>query len=151
AVARNVSLRPTQGGADRRGVRHLGTRRGRPAAACTRASASRPGRHPEDPARHSMSDFMNHEPTPEFRASLEREIARALRSETQFGLAERTRRLGMIVGMTGASVAMLTLGLMLGVRTGYASAEDFGARRDSGAKSTFDILRAMPVRGALAV
>ena len=41
-----------------------------------------------------------HEPTPEFRALLEREIARALRSEMSFPPApSRTRRIGILRGV----------------------------------------------------
>ena len=100
-----------------------------------------------------MTDFMNnHEPTPEFRASLEREIARAFRSEMQFGHARHARRLGMVIGVTSGAVVMLTIGLVLGVRTGYASAESLDARqRDTTAHSALDILRTVPVRNALAV
>jgi hypothetical protein len=100
-----------------------------------------------------MSDRMSsHEPTPEFRASLEREIARAFRSETQFGHAQRTRRLGMVAGMAAGAVGMLTIGLVLGVRTGYASAEGLDERqRAATPHSPLDILRAVPVRSALSV
>ena len=100
-----------------------------------------------------MTDFTNpHEPTPEFRASLEREIARAFRSETQFGHSRRTRRLGMVIGMAAGAVVMLTIGLVLGVRTGYASAEGLDERqREATPHSPLDILRAVPVRNALAV
>lgn len=99
-----------------------------------------------------MTDFMSdHRPSPEFRASLEREIARAFRSETQFGYAQRTRRLGMVVGMAAGAVVMLTIGLVLGVRTGYASAEVIESRGgEVRERSPLDILRAMPVRTALA-
>jgi hypothetical protein len=98
-----------------------------------------------------MSDVNEHLPTPEFRASLEREIARAFRSETQFGRSQRTRRLGMVIGLAAGAVMMLTVGMILGVRTGYASAESLDARhRDDGEVSTLDILRTVPVRNALA-
>lgn len=98
-----------------------------------------------------MSDINQHQPTPEFRASLDREIARAFRSETQFGRAQRTRRLGMVIGMAAGAVVMLTVGMVLGVRTGYASAEGLDARqRDTTPRSTLDILRTVPVRNALA-
>ena len=100
-----------------------------------------------------MTDFMSdHRPSPEFRASLEREIARAFRSETQFGHSRRTRRLGMMIGMAAGAVVMLTIGLVLGVRTGYASAEGLDERqRDATPHSPLDILRAVPVRSALSV
>lgn len=100
-----------------------------------------------------MTDFTSHHgPTPEFRASLEREIARAFRSETQFGLGRRTRRLGMMIGMAAGAVVMLTIGLVLGVRTGYASAEGLDARqRETTPHSPLDILRGVPVRSALSV
>jgi hypothetical protein len=98
-----------------------------------------------------MSDMNPHQPTPEFRAALEREIARAFRSETQFRHAQRTRRLGMVIGMAAGAVVMLTVGMILGVRTGYASAEGLDARqRDTTPRSTLDILRTVPVRNALA-
>jgi hypothetical protein len=66
-----------------------------------------------------------HEPTPEFRASLEREIMRAHRSEAAFGEPDHRRRvrIGTIVGLAAGGVFTLTLGLVLGASTGYASAE----------------------------
>jgi hypothetical protein len=102
-----------------------------------------------------MTDFANnHEPTPEFRASLEREIARAFRSEVQFGAARRAshlRRFGMVVGLAMGAVIMLTVGLVLGVNTRYASAEGLDTRRrDESRHSPLDLLRAMPVRNAIA-
>ena len=98
-----------------------------------------------------MSDFNDHIPTPEFRSALEREITRAFRSETQFGHAQRTRRLAMVVGMAAGAVMMLTIGLVLGVRTGYASAEGIESRGgEVRERSPLDILRDMPVRTALA-
>ncbi len=53
--------------------------------------------------------------------------------------------------MAAGAVVMLTVGMILGVRTGYASAEGLDARhRDAGERSTLDILRTVPVRNALA-
>src|SRR6185436_15721604 len=73
-----------------------------------------------------MNDFNDHhKPTPEFRASLEREVARAFRSDVLFEhpRTSRTRRLGMVIGLAMGAVVTLTIGLVLGASTGYASAE----------------------------
>jgi hypothetical protein len=72
-----------------------------------------------------MNDFNDpHALPPEFRASLERDIAAALRRERQFetSSSRRTWRLGTVVGLAGGAVFTLAVGLMLGASTGYASA-----------------------------
>src|SRR5215471_2890818 len=77
-------------------------------------------------------DMTNHEPTPEFRASLEREIARAWRSEMQFdppSMSRRTRRVAVVTGIAAGAVVMLTLGMVLGATTGYASAGEIVKER----------------------
>ncbi|HTE44735.1 MAG TPA: hypothetical protein VK636_05780, partial [Gemmatimonadaceae bacterium] len=87
-----------------------------------------------------MSDFTdpNHTPTPEFRASLEREIARAYRAELQFESPRgaRMRRFGMVVGLAAGAVITLTIGLVLGASTGYASAEVLDARQREATATT---------------
>jgi hypothetical protein len=72
-----------------------------------------------------MTDHTNHQPTPEFRASLEREVARAFRTELLFDVPtdHRTWRIGTVIGLAAGAVATLTIGLVLGTSTGYASAE----------------------------
>src|SRR5262245_6807057 len=66
----------------------------------------------------------SHRPTPEFRASLDREIARAHRAELLFAdRSDRRRRIGMIAGLAAGAVVTLTIGLVLGASTSYASAE----------------------------
>jgi hypothetical protein len=66
-----------------------------------------------------------HTPTPEFRASLKRELKRAYRAEQQFGPAPvpRIRRLGLVIGIAAGAVFSVTAGLVLGMNTGAASAE----------------------------
>jgi hypothetical protein len=63
-------------------------------------------------------------PTPEFQASLENQIARAFRAELQFDPPRDARRhtLGVVMGLVAGSVVILTIGLVLGASTGYASA-----------------------------
>src|SRR6185369_5885028 len=67
-----------------------------------------------------------HVPTPEFRASLKRELQRAYRAETQFDAPRvaRARRIGIAIGLAAGAVMTLTLGLVLGAVTGYASAKE---------------------------
>jgi hypothetical protein len=92
-----------------------------------------------------MNDFNDqHTPTPEFRASLERDIARAFRRETQFDPAphRRTWRIGTIIGVAAGAVFTLTVGLVLGASTGYASAEEILKERGD---------TPLPSRPALAV
>ncbi|HEX4683427.1 MAG TPA: hypothetical protein VH277_11995 [Gemmatimonadaceae bacterium] len=79
-----------------------------------------------------MTDFIDaHEPTPDFRASLEREIARAYRSGlmSQSPTRPRAMHIGTIIGIAAGAVMMLTMGLVLGASTGYASAESIVRRR----------------------
>src|SRR5438552_283515 len=100
-----------------------------------------------------MNEFNDHDrPTPEFRASLDREIARAFRSERQFEPAartSRTRRLGMVIGLAMGAVITLTIGLVLGASTGYASAEVL--LKESGDTTTRSrpALAIIPMRNAL--
>jgi hypothetical protein len=78
-----------------------------------------------------MTDFNDpHIPSPEFRASLKRELRRAYRAEHQFEPPRHTgaRRLGMVIGIAAGAVVTLTIGLVLGASTGYASAEAVDAR-----------------------
>src|SRR4051812_45704040 len=67
-----------------------------------------------------------HLPTPEFRASLKRELQRAYRAELQFDAPRiaRARRIGIAVGLAAGAVMTLTIGLVLGAVTGYASAKE---------------------------
>ena len=84
-----------------------------------------------------MNDFINaHEPTPEFRAALKRELQRAYRAEAQFDLPSRARarRFGIVIGIAAGAVMMLTIGLVLGAATGYASAENVGERQREAAE-----------------
>ena len=77
-----------------------------------------------------FNDTPQHVPTPEFRASLKRELGRAYRAEQQFGVPlTRGRRLGMVIGLAAGGVFTLTVGLVLGAATGYASAENVSARQ----------------------
>jgi hypothetical protein len=73
-----------------------------------------------------MNDDTNsHEPTPEFRAALEREITRALRSETLFGPADEPHRarLGVVICVVAGAVVTQAIGRVFGACTGYASAD----------------------------
>src|SRR5262245_37086751 len=84
-----------------------------------------------------MNDFKNsHEPTPEFRVALKRELQRAYRAEAQFDLPlhGRARRFGIVIGIAAGAVMMLTIGLVLGAATGYASAENLGERQREAAE-----------------
>jgi hypothetical protein len=77
-----------------------------------------------------FNDASQHTPTPEFRASLKRELRRAYRAEQQFDVPRtRGKRLGMVIGLAAGGVFTLTVGLVLGAATGYASAENLNARR----------------------
>jgi len=67
-----------------------------------------------------------HTPTPEFRASLENEIVRTLRSETQFAPSIQSRRNGRF-----KQVAILAIGLVLGAGTQIATAQVQDARSRS--------------------
>lgn len=81
-----------------------------------------------------MNDFNDrpqHAPTPEFLASLKRELRRSYRAEQQFE-APRARRfgqLGTVIGLAAGAVVTLTIGLVLGAATGYASAEGLTERQ----------------------
>ena len=71
-----------------------------------------------------------HRPTPEFRASLEREIGRAYRAELLFAdRSDRRRRVALIAGLAAGAVFTLTVGLILGASTSYASAEELTVRQ----------------------
>jgi hypothetical protein len=78
-----------------------------------------------------------HTPTPEFRASLERELKRAYRAEQQFdpfhhAHTSRIRHLGVLIGIAAGAVIILTTGLVLGMNTDRASAEGLAAsQRDA--------------------
>jgi len=78
-----------------------------------------------------MNDFHDpHAPAPEFRSSLKRELQRSYRAERQFDAVRSTRagRLGLMIGLAAGAVFTLTVGLVLGAATGYASAENLEAR-----------------------
>ncbi len=104
-----------------------------------------------------MNDFdSQHAPRAEFRASLEEQIARELRRARQFEpfvRASRRRRFATVVGLTMGAVVTLTIGLVLGVSTGYASAEVLHARANhdttSPSQPALTILRNIPVRTAI--
>jgi hypothetical protein len=87
-----------------------------------------------------MTDFHDpHAPSPEFRAALKLELQRQYRTERQFGsvYATRSGRLGMMIGVAAGAVITLTVGLVLGAATGYASAEGVAERhREAAAKAT---------------
>ena len=71
-------------------------------------------------------DPTNHEPTPEFRAFLEREVVRAWRRDVRFGapaIPHRNWGVAKVAGLAASAIAMLVTGLVLGASTGYASAE----------------------------
>jgi hypothetical protein len=74
-----------------------------------------------------------HTPTPEFRESLKRELKRAYRAELQFGGGpSRPAHIGKIVALIGiaaGTVLTLTIGLVLGMNTGPASAEVLAANQ----------------------
>jgi hypothetical protein len=100
-----------------------------------------------------MNDFSDpHAPTPEFHASLENQIARAFRAELQFDPPRdaRKHRLGVVIGLVAGSVVLLTIGLVLGASTGYASAEVLHARANHDTamppEPGLTILRTIPVR-----
>ena len=77
-----------------------------------------------------FNDPSQHTPTPEFRASLKRELRRAYRVEQQFDMPRtRGQRIGMVIGLAAGGVFTLTVGLVLGAATGYASAENLSARQ----------------------
>lgn len=77
-----------------------------------------------------FNDSSQHTPTPEFRASLKRELRRAYRAEQQFDMPRtRGQRIGLVIGLAAGGVFTLTVGLVLGAATGYASAENVSARQ----------------------
>ncbi|HEY5218168.1 MAG TPA: hypothetical protein VIJ16_00090 [Gemmatimonadaceae bacterium] len=84
-----------------------------------------------------MNDFNDqHTPTSEFRAALERDIARELRRERQFepaararARARRGRRIVMIAGLAAGAILMVTVGMVLGMNTKYASAMEASTPR----------------------
>ena len=108
-----------------------------------------------------MTDFdEHHEPSPEFLAALEREISREYRRDEHFESFDRAERrhrvhrLAMIAGLTMGGVVTLTIGLVLGASTGYASAEVLRARVNhdsvgSPPQPALTILKTLPVRDAI--
>ena len=76
-----------------------------------------------------MTQIDPHRPTPEFRAALKRELLRAYRAEQQFGppAAVSIGRLAAVIGIAAGTVFTLTVGLVLGARTGAASAQALSA------------------------
>src|ERR1043165_8226433 len=107
-----------------------------------------------------MNDFDNrspHEPSAEFRAALKAELKRAYRAEQQFGVPTSSRRrIAMVIGLAAGGVFTLTVGLVLGAVTGYASAENLNARQreiaaarvDTTPPSGLDLIK-MPIRHAI--
>jgi hypothetical protein len=107
-----------------------------------------------------MNDFDNrspHEPSAEFRAALKAELKRAYRAEQQFGAPMSSRRrIGIVIGLAAGGVFTLTVGLVLGAATGYASAENLNARQretaaapvDTTPPSGLDMLKT-PIRHAI--
>jgi hypothetical protein len=71
-----------------------------------------------------------HAPRPEFRAALKEQLRRAYRTERRFEArrAAGWGRATTIVGLAAGAVFCLTVGLVLGAVTGYASAAGLGAR-----------------------
>jgi hypothetical protein len=93
-----------------------------------------------------MNDFNDpHAPTPEFRASLKRELRRVYRAEEQFELehpsAPRRARFGMKIVIAAAAVVTLCLGFVLGAATEYASAAGLEAQHRESAAMTADSRR----------
>lgn len=91
-----------------------------------------------------------HTPTAEFRRALKRELLRAHRAESQFGRdilrsepsrAARVRRLGVVVGIAAGAVFALTVGLILGMNTGAASAEGLAASQREAVATTITTSR----------
>jgi len=93
-----------------------------------------------------------HTPTPEFRASLKRELLRSYRAEVQFGMSERSavagssrasraRRIGVLVGVAAGAVFTLTVGLVFGMNTGAASAEGLAASQREAVATTITTSR----------
>lgn len=106
-----------------------------------------------------MNDFDNrspHEPSAEFRAALKAELKRAYRAEQQFGVPMSSRRrIGLVIGLAAGGVFTLTVGLVLGAATGYASAENLNARQretaapiDTTTPSGLDMIKT-PIRHAI--
>src|SRR4051812_41338641 len=81
-----------------------------------------------------MTEFNDpHAPSPEFQASLKRELLRANRAEVHFApsprLRSRGRRMLMAAGLIFATALTLSVGLVLGASTGFASVEVLDARK----------------------
>jgi len=72
-----------------------------------------------------------HTPTPEFRESLKRELKRAYRAELQFGQTHpgHTGRIVAVIGIAAGAVLTLTTGLVLGMNTGPAAAQELAANQ----------------------
>jgi len=108
-----------------------------------------------------MTDFdEQHEPSAEFLASLGREISREYRRDEHFESFDqadgrrRSHRVATIAGLTMGGVITLTVGLVLGASTGYASAEVIRARANhdsiaSPPQPALTILKTLPVRDAI--
>lgn len=108
-----------------------------------------------------MTDFdEHHEPSEEFLAALEREISREYRRAEHFASFDRMdrrgrgRRYAMVAGLTMGGVVTLTIGLVLGASTGYASAEVLRARANhdsvvSPPQPALTILKTLPVRDVI--
>jgi hypothetical protein len=90
-----------------------------------------------------MNDSMEiHEPTPQFRAALERDMIGAFRRGTQFAPpgSRRSGRLGRVFALVACAVLTLAIGLAFGTSTGYASGRIEGDRqRSEMAASTIEV------------
>src|SRR5262245_27212751 len=91
---------------------------------------------------------LDHDPSPEFQASLRRTVTDTLRRETEFALASRNgSRLRRYVSLAIAASAILVAGIVLGASTGLASAEVIDVRqreviaRNVAAKRQFAAMR----------
>ncbi|HEY4303538.1 MAG TPA: hypothetical protein VGM82_03680 [Gemmatimonadaceae bacterium] len=71
----------------------------------------------------------NDAPTPEFRSALERRIVLAYRAEAGVGARRSRVSPAMVAGLAAGAVFMLTMGLILGASTSYASAESLNERQ----------------------
>src|SRR5205085_2624681 len=113
-----------------------------------RAFAQRNRNHFESRWRTGMNESMDpHAPTPEFRSSLKRDLLRASRADRHFGPMPRPKssRIGLAVGLAMGAIITLPIGLVLGARTGYASAAMLEARERDSAERTMVAQRQVAV------
>jgi hypothetical protein len=95
----------------------------------------------------------DHTPSPDFRASLKRELARTYR-ETQFDSPGRmpfAKRAGLVVTVIAGTIFTLAVGLALGTSTGYAAAraEQVDTTQNRGAPTV--TAKHIPMQQALAL